>query len=737
MAGYKQAERPLQLTSPLGSDKLFLRGFTGREGVSELFRFDLDLIAENTLDVQFDQVLGKHFTIKLKLPQGERQFDGICMRFAQGERDARNTAFTAYRAEIVPQFWLLTRKAQSRIFQNLSVPDILKKVLQGLDVDYQIKGTFQPRNYCVQYRESDFNFASRLMEEEGIFYFFKHSDGSHKMVVANTPDAHPDVPGESTITYEDLPGGYRDDDRIADWEKAQEIRSGKYTLWDHCFELPHKHLEAEKKIQDTVTAGKVSHKLTAGDNSKLELYDWPGEYAQRFDGVDKGGGDRSADLQKIFQDNTRTVEIRMQQEALDGLRIRGGSNCRNLTSGYKFTLEKHFNGDGAYVLTRVRHTASGAGDYRAGETGAFQYQNTFECIPSGLPFRPAQATPKPLVQGSQTAVVVGPSGEEIFTDKYGRVKVQFHWDREGKMNQDSSCWIRVSTLWAGKQWGMVHIPRIGQEVVVDFLEGDPDQPLIIGSVYNADMMPPFPLPAEKTQSGLKTRSSLHGNQETFNELTFDDKKGSELVYLRAEKDLTIAVENCEAHWVGSDRSKTVGHDETTHVEHDRTETVDNNETITIHANRTETVDQDETITINGNRTETVAKDESVTIGGDRSKTIGKNETMTIGKNETIAIGGSLIISVADQITFQVGAATLDMKKDGTIELTGKDLKVVGSQEVKVSAPEVAATGMKEVKIGVGAQSVTCDVSQVSTSGAMISSSAVGTHEITGALVKIN
>ena len=677
MAGYKQADRPLQLTSPLGPDKLFLRGFTGREGISELYRFDLDLMAENTLDVQFDQVLGKHFTIKLKLAQGERQFDGICMRFAQGERDPSRTTFTAYRAEIVPQFWLLTRKAQSRIFQNLSVPDILKKVLTGLDVDYQIKGTFEPRNFCVQYRESDFNFASRLMEEEGIFYFFKHSDGSHKMVVANSPDAHPDVPGNSTITYEDLRGGYREDDRIADWEKVQELRSGKYTLWDHCFELPHKHLEADKTIQPTVQAGKVSHKLTAGDNAKLELYDWPGEYAQRFDGVDKGGGDRSSDIQKIFTDNKRTVEIRMQQEALPGLVVRGGSNCRQLTSGHKFTLEKHFNADGAYVLTSIRHTASGAGDYRAGLIGEFRYENRFECIPSALPFKPSQDTPKPIVQGSQTAVVVGPPGEEIFTDKYSRVKVQFHWDREGKNNQDSSCWIRVATSWAGKQWGVIHIPRIGQEVVVDFLEGDPDQPLIIGSVYNADMMPPFHLPAEKAQSGIKTRSTLHGDPETFNELTFDDKKGSELVYLRAEKDLTIAVENCEAHWVGSDRTKSIDHDETTHIGHDRTEKVGNDETITILANRTETVSSNETVTIGTARIHTIGTADVLTVGAGRAVTVGAAEVVTIGDAYSLTAG--------ETVTITVGASSLKMSKDGTIELSGKDIKISGTNDVTIAA----------------------------------------------------
>jgi type VI secretion system secreted protein VgrG len=737
MADYKQAERPLQLTSPLGSDKLFLRAFTGREGISELFHFDLDLIADSKTDIDFSQVLGKHLTIRLLLPQGERQFDGICMRFSQGERDPRNNAITAYRAEIVPQFWLLTRNAQSRIFQNLSVPDILKKVLKGLEVDYQLKGTFEPRNFCVQYRESDFNFASRLMEEEGIFYFFKHSNGSHKMIVANSPDAHPDVPGKSTITYEDLSGGYRDDDRIGDWEKVQEIRSGKYTLWDHSFELPHKHLEADKTIQPTVQVGKVSHKLTAGDNSKYELYDWPGEYAQRFDGVDKGGGDRSADIQKIFQDNKRTVEIRMQQEALSGLLSRGGSNCRQLTSGHKFTLEKHFNGDGPYVLTKIRHTATGSGDYRAGETLAFRYENRFECIPSALPFRPSQDTPKPIVQGSQSAVVVGPAGEEIFTDKYGRVKVQFHWDREGKMNQDSSCWLRVTTSLAGRQWGMIHIPRIGQEVLVDFLEGDPDQPVVIGSVYNADMMPPFALPGEKTQSGIKTRSTLGGNPETFNELTFDDKKGSELVYLRAEKDYTLAVENCDSHWVGSDRSKTIDHDETTMVHHDRTETVDNNETITIHGSRTETVDQNETITISQNRTENVSINETVTIGSAQTLTVGAARTMTVGGAETDTVGGAMIVSVGGAYTLNVGGALSITVGGGVTISTGSTVLELKGDSAKISSPKIELAGNSEAKMGAGTSVVAVKPDGVTSSGPKIDSTAMGINTISGAVIKLN
>ncbi len=540
----------MEVTTPLGKDKLLLVGFTGQEAVSRLFSFQLDLLAENETDVAFDKLLGQKITVRLDLlERDKRYFSGICNRVSQGERD---DVFTSYRMEIVPELWKTTKKAQSRIFQQMSVPDILKKVLEGLDVTYEIQGTFHPRDFCVQYRETDFNFASRLMEEEGIYYFFKHTSNSHQMVVANTTQSHQDLPAKSKIIYEDVKGGTRDDDRIYDWEKGQEWRSGKYTLWDHCFELPHKHLEAEANIQDSVQAGRVSHKFKVGGNDKFEIYDYPGEYAQRFDGVDRGGGDRAGDLQKIFQDNRRTTDIRIQEEAVPGLVIQGASNCRQFVSGYKFTLERHFNADGQYVLTTVAHSARQSGDYRS-DGGDFHYSNSFTCIPVTVPYRPQRLTPKPVVQGTQTAIVVGPKGEEIFTDKYGRVKAQFHWDRDGKNDEKSSCWIRVGTVWSGKQWGTINIPRIDQEVIVDFLEGDPDQPIIIGSVYNAREMPPYKLPDEKTKSTVKTRSSKQGTSDNYNEIRFEDKKGSEQIFINAEKDMDTRVENDDRQIVMNDR----------------------------------------------------------------------------------------------------------------------------------------------------------------------------------------
>ena len=396
------------------------------------------------------------------------------------------------------------------------------------------------------------------MEEEGIYYFFKHSDGSHQMIASDNALEHPALPGESKIIYEEIEGGTRDENRIWAWKKEQEMRPGKYLLWDHSFELPHKHLEAEALIHDSVPVGKETHKLKVTGVDQLEVYDFPGEYAQRFDGINAGGGEQPAELQKIFRDNQRTVELRMDEETTPAIVIRAKSNVKHVFAGFKFTLQRHFNADGEYLVTSVQHRASFAADYRSGKDELLAYENDLTCIPLAMAFRPRRTTPKPVVHGSQTAVVVGPSGEEIFTDKYGRVKVQFHWDREGKNDENSSCWTRVGTSWAGRQWGAIRIPRIGHEVIVDFLEGDPDQPIIVGCVYNADMMPPYDLPENKTQSGVKSRSSLGGGPKNFNEIRFEDKKGKEEFYQHAERNLTTVVEHDEGRSVGGDRGTGIG-----------------------------------------------------------------------------------------------------------------------------------------------------------------------------------
>ena len=386
MGSYTQTDRPLKITTPLGPDILLLREFRGHEEISRLFGFHVEMAADLKDDVRFDQIIGQSVTVEMRLlDDSKRYFNGIVNRFSQHQRDEN---FLYFRADIVPKFWLLSKKVRSRVFQHLSVPDILKQVLVGFDVSYDITGTYYQRDYVVQYRESDFAFASRLMEEEGIYYFFIHSDGNHQMMVSDNTSKHPAVPGQSSAIYEEVFGEVRTDMRVIAWEKTQELRSGECTLWDYTFELPTNHLEAKEKTIVPVPVGKVVHKLNLANDS-LEIYDYPGRYAQRFDGIDPSGGDRPADIAHTFADRMRTVRLRMEQEEVLGIRIEGKSDCGNFTAGHKFTLQRHFDADASYLLMRVEHEAVDE-SYRSDQpdTGAFTYENRFTCIPETLRYRP-------------------------------------------------------------------------------------------------------------------------------------------------------------------------------------------------------------------------------------------------------------------------------------------------------------------------------------------------------------
>ena len=539
MPRYSQSNRPLAITTPLGEDVLLLTSLRGHEAISQLFNFQVDLLAERESEIRFDRIVGQSVSVELRLPTGEkRHFNGLVKRFSQRGRDE---VFMHFRAELVPKLWLLTKKVRSRIFQHLSVPDILHEVLSGVDVTFQVKGTYYPRDYCVQYRESDLDFASRVMEEEGIYYFFKHSNTGHQMVVTDLSNSHPPVPGQSKVIYEEVSGGLQEM-RVTAWEKSQELRSGGYTLRDHCFELPANHLEAKENITDSVTVGKVTHKLRIGGNDQLEIYEYPGGYAQRFDGVNRSGAARPEDLEHILEDRDRTVRVRMEREEAASLEIVGTSDCGHFVAGHKFMLERHFDADDEYLLTRIAHDAHLEGAYSTGQELPFNYENRFTCIPVALPYRPPRLTRKPVIAGIQTAIVSGPTGEDIFCDGYGRVKVQFHWDREGKKNGDSSCWLRVAQVWAGKGWGAFFWPRIGHEVVVTFEEGDPDQPLIVGSVYNAENMPPYRLPDSDNLTGFKSASVRGRAHENFNGIVFDDAKGHEHLAIHSERHMSFNAE---------------------------------------------------------------------------------------------------------------------------------------------------------------------------------------------------
>jgi type VI secretion system secreted protein VgrG len=423
-------------------------------------------------------------------------------------------------------------------------------MLQGIDVSWELhRSNYNPREYCVQYRETDFNFVSRLMEEEGIFYFFRHSRNDHRMVIADTPVSHPEVPDYATLDYDQSAGGLRDEACVSSWTKTQELGPGVYSLKDYNYGRPDGDMYVQEHILDTVQVGKVTHKLKVGGNDRFEIYDYPGGYGI----CEQAEGERT--------EGEVIAKLGMEHFEMAQFLIRGESNIFNLTAGYKFSLRHHQDGDGPYVLTRVVHSASEGGFHSTDAIGMNHYGNTFDCIPLALNYIPGHTAVKPCIRGCQTAIVVGSGGEEIYTDDCGRIKVQFHWDRQGAAGDSSSCWIRVSTLWAGEQWGMIHLPRVGQEVIVDFLEGDPDCPIVVGSVYNGKNMPPYDLPGAKTQSGIKSRSSLGGSNDNFNEIRFEDRTGSEEIHVHAEKDLTTEVEN--------DRTSTVEHDEIIKISHNR------------------------------------------------------------------------------------------------------------------------------------------------------------------------
>ena len=452
------AAEAIGVTTPLGST-LKITTFSGREELSRLFQFQLGLVAGNGAHVPFEAMIGQPVTVKI----GPRYFSGIVQRFGEGARSPTRTSYTAY---VVPSLWLLTRRQNSRIFQQKSVPDILQKLLSGFPVDFRVKGTYAPREYCVQYRETDFNFVSRLMEEEGIYYFFKHASNGHTLVVTDSPDGL--TPLSAPISFDPTGAARRDAGVIYAWEKDQELRSGLVTLRDYAFQIPGETLEVQAQIQETVLAGKVTHHLHVAGNDAYEVYDYPGGYAESFD---------TNDPTVILADGTKRAGIRMQEEALPSLQVNGGANAAQLTSGNVFTLQHHFDASGGWVVTSVDHSA-----HAKNPNGVVTYTNDFTCIPVALPFRPARTTPKPIIQGVQTAVVTGPAGQEIYTDQYGRVKVQFHWDRDGKKDEKSSGWIRVAHPTVASGAPPPQPPPIGSEVVVAFEEGDPDRPLITGSV---------------------------------------------------------------------------------------------------------------------------------------------------------------------------------------------------------------------------------------------------------------
>ncbi len=645
----------------LAEDQVRVAGFKGVEGVSEPFRFDLELVSTDS-GIEFDQVVGKSGLLTIGGLGAERFVHGVISRFEQRKQGKR---FTTYQAQLVPSIARLALRAKSRIHQKQTVEEIVGQVLQdaGLPSDrfkFSLKGALPKREYCVQYRETDLAFISRLLEEEGIFYYFEHSKEGHVLVLVDDVGTTETISGEAKLPYHSLTGKVAKEEHIFSFRLSQKVRSGATRLRDFDFITPSKSLESDKK---------------ADIEDEWEVYDYPGRYAN----PDNKGKDE--------EQAKRLVQMRLEEIRSDRLEARGESICRRLVAGYRVEMEGHprpddklpkFNGE--YLLLRVRHEASQPQAREEEARGEdFQYSNSFECVPADTAYRPPRVTPGPVLRGVQTAIVVGPSGEEIYTDEHGRVKVQFHWDREGKKDANSSCWIRVSQGWAGPGWGAMFIPRIGQEVIVDFEEGDPDRPIITGRVYHGTNKPPYELPKDKTKSTVKSNSSPGSGGS--NEIRFEDKKGSEEVYVHAEKDENIVV--------GNDKSENVGHDETITIGNNRTESVGVNETLSVGQNRSRQVGQNETVTVAVARTHTVGANEAITVGAaqevtvgaaraltvgaSQATTIGSSHSVKVGENESVQVGKNKTLEAGDQIVSKTGQASISMKKDGKIEISGQDV----------------------------------------------------------------
>ncbi|SAK89659.1 Rhs element Vgr protein [Caballeronia catudaia] len=699
------AQSPLvSVDTPLGDD-LRILGVRASAELGRMPRVELTLVSKRA-DLDFGRILGKHVKVSLSVPKAKpRVFGGYVVGFRQTGMRGR---LHVYEAVVRPWLWLLARRSTCRIFQNKTVEEIVTAVFadpvyKGLEFgEIKWKASTRahpPREYCVQYRESDFNFVSRLLEDEGIYYWFQDKDGKESLILTDTLAAHESVAGCESLPYGAVMAAAPDIEYVSEWRTHHAIETRNWLLTDYDFKHPSRPLQKQA----------MKHMQGFDAFSGLEHFDYPGGYAEADHGESRAKA--RAEEWRVEGSVPGDPDINWHQ-------VEARTNSRSVRAGALIKLTRHPRADqnAQYLVTRTRHEIELA-DYEAFDGAqANRCECWFSAIDAKQAFAPARSARKPFVQGPQTAVVVGPGGDEIYTDQYGRVKVQFFWDRQGKRDENSSCWIRVSQPWAGKGFGAVAIPRMGQEVIVDFLEGDPDRPIITGRVYNAEQMPPYDLPANMTQSGIKSRSSKGGSGANCNELRFEDKKGAEQVLIHAEKDQSIEVENDETHWVGHDRKKNIDHDETTVVKHDRTETVGNNEKIEVVVDRNEKVGNNETIAIVANRTETVGGHENITI--DKTRTIlvkmmetakvllqrthfvGLNETITVGLAQEIAIGAYQLVKIVAYQKVSVGA-------DQTVSVgINQKTRVGGDQTLDVTGAQTVTVGKDMGETIDGAQSST-------------------------------
>lgn len=665
-----------------------------KEALSRDFRFVVEVLSDNE-SIALKDVLGKMVTVELVREDGSvRYFNGYVYEF---RRDYTDGAFVYYDMVVGPWLSYLKQRHDNFVFHHLSLADQTEKIFADYAVrssEFRITGADPEMTCACQYGESDYNYLHRRWEALGWYYWYEHTASGHKLIIADDSTVAPPIDGITEIPFQ-REAGSREDDGLGDWTPVRRLVPSSVVLSSFDFKKPH------PALVDVPTLN------VQGEVLAVETYEYAGAYG--FSSI--GTGEAQA-------------KLRMEEIEASGKFFQGHGNDRTAQAGRSFELTGHFDelagGDQNFIIIDAHHTANN--NYQDADSGPAHYANRLICSRKKIPWRPARGlnSVEPKILGLQTAIVVGPAGEEIYTDEYGRVRIQFHWDREGQRDDRSSAWVRVATAWAGANFGMTSIPRIGTEVIIQFLDGNPDRPLITGMVPNADTMPPWQLPANKTQSGILSRSTPNGGYENANAIRFEDAKGREQLWLHAEKDQLTEVENDEDKWVGNDRRKTVDRDETSHIKRNRTETVDKDETITVHNNRTERVDRDEKISIGDNRTEDVGIDETISIGGTRSVTIGgmKVETVALAKlltiggayqttvaaamntsvglmqaeqvglSKTVTVGKKISFSAGEEFRIEVGASVLVMKSDGTVTINGKAFNFEASGPVQISGKDV-------------------------------------------------
>jgi type VI secretion system secreted protein VgrG len=642
-------ERLVAISTPLGDDELLLRKAEVYEELGKPFSIDVELVSDDE-DISLDDLLGQNVTIRIETQDDSRFFNGIVTEFFQKENIDKNSC---YGAVVRPWFWLLTLSENCRIFQEKSYPDIIKSVFDELgfsDYENKLTGTYTPQDYVVQYNESDFNFVSRIMEQEGIYFYFTHTNGKHVLVMIDDSSVLPDC-GEVPYFDRDESSYHTELEGITVWENFRKLRTGGVSLTDFDFITPSKNL-------DTITSDPKTASLSA-----LNKFNYPGKYSEKSKGTD---------YTKILMEKENAI---YDVKACEG-------NHRSLYSGGQFDLIDHHREDQntKYLITKFSCILKS--DQFISTSNEAEESELYTCkysaIPANVIYRPQVSSTKPKMTGPQTAMVVGKAGEEIWTDKYGRVKVLFHWDRYGEANEKSSCWIRVSQTWAGKGWGSMQIPRIGQEVLVDFLNGDPDKPIIIGSVYNGSTMPPYKLPANATRSGVKTRSSKDGGG--FNEFRIEDKKGEEQIFIHAEKNQDIRVKNDQYEWVGNELH--------TNIEKNRFELIKENDHYVVEGDALSGVTGDVHNKFDANLNQETASDENYTIGGDRNQKVGGSESLKAASDIKLEAGSNYGVKGGQNIDIK-GGMNINLDAGMSINIkAGSSFIAIGPAGIDISGPMV-------------------------------------------------